>query len=460
MNIFKKTKEKGLSLRLTFFIMLIVFLLITTFLLIMANHSIISFHNLSQATNTYIELQDAASGLMSASDYLTEEAQCYTVMGDRRHLDNYFTEAEQTRRREKAVEKMEENLPDSEALKELKEAMDESLSLMDREYYAMRLMLDAQGDTDIPAAMSAVTLTEADRALSADEKMDLAKQMMHDTEYYSQKDMIRSSINDCLDRLKEITRSRQEDLEKHTNNDLIWTMVLVIIQSIGLILMLWMTTSLGINPLLKAVEHIKRNQNLPAIGAHEFRYLAKTYNKMYDAYKRSIEQLSYKASHDDLTGVYNRAGYDLISQSVDPKTTAYMLFDADKFKEINDTMGHKIGDRVLMRIAATLKRNFRSDDYICRLGGDEFVVLMVHVNAECKYMIEQKVAQINRELTEASDDLPRITLSVGISFCSQEEDARKVLREADVALYHVKNNGRGGCCFYGPELGEVPQLSE
>ena len=448
MRWFRKTKQEGLSLRIAFILMLVGFLLVTTVLLVMANLTIRSFYDLSEATDTYISLQNAASDLMSASDYLTEEAQCYTVLGDRKHLDNYFIEAEQTCRREKAIATMEGYLPESDALSELKGAMSNSLALMDREYYAMRLVLDACGDSDIPAAMRDVALTDRDSALSAEEKQTLAAQMMHDEEYYTQKNLIRTHLNRCIEDLKNTTHGTQTLMEQYTRRDLVITVILVIVQSVGLILMLWLTTSLGINPLLRAVEHIKRDQGIPIVGAREFRYLADTYNKMYTAYKRSIAKLSYKASHDKLTGLYNRAGYDLVIQSVDPATTAFLLFDADRFKSINDTMGHEAGDRILKRIAAALKHYFRSDDHICRLGGDEFVVLMIHVNEHCEHMIEQKVESINRELAVKDGGLPPVSVSVGVTLCRNTNDVTEMFREADAALYHVKENARGKCGFY------------
>lgn len=90
--------------------------------------------------NTYIDLQEAADSLLKASDYLTEQAQCYTVIGERQHLDAYLNETENVRRREQAIEHMEKTLPESDALNALKDAMKESVDLMEREYYAMRLI--------------------------------------------------------------------------------------------------------------------------------------------------------------------------------------------------------------------------------------------------------------------------------------------------------------------------------
>ena len=450
---FNRAKENGLSLRLTFLFMLFISLAVTAVLLFTTYRTIKSFHALSDATDTYIDLQEAADNLLKASDYLTEEAQCYSVVGDRKHLDNYFQEAQQTRRREHALEVMENRMPHSDALSQLKGAMQESVSLMDREYYAMRLMLMAKGDPDIPVPMQNTTLAEADKALSDDEKMRRSQQMLHDNAYYSQKEMIRAHLTQCVIELKSTTHGTQSEMDARMQRDLIWMAALIVLQSLGLAMMLWLTTSLGINPLLKAVDHIKRDQELPITGAHEFRYLANTYNKMYAAYKRSIDNLSFKASHDELTGVYNRAGYDLIKRSVDLESTAFLLVDADHFKQINDHYGHEIGDQVLQRLAQTLKQNFRSDDYICRIGGDEFVVLMVHVSSDVRPLIEDKVIQINQDLANVPDDLPPISVSVGVSLCKDiNATPQKLFHEADIALYCVKDNGRNGCCFYNPSM--------
>ena len=453
----KKTKEDGLSLRRTFAIMLVLSLGIMAFLLYTTYQTIKSYHALSDATDVYIELQDAADRLMKASDYLTDEAQCYTVLGRREHLDNYFTEAEVTRRREGAIEAMEARLPESDALQALRKAMSESISLMDREYYAMSLMLSALADDDVPSAMQGVTLSPEHLALPSEEKKQLAREMMHDDGYYDQKNRIRSNLTQCIDDLKSGTHGTQIRMERNMHGHLICMSILIVIQSIAIVLLLWITTSLGINPILQAVEHIKRDQKLPITGSNEFRYLAGTYNNMYTVYKKSIDSLSFKASHDELTGVYNRAGYDLIRHNVDLNTTAFMLIDADKFKRINDEHGHEIGDKVLRKIANTLLANFRSDDYICRIGGDEFMVLMVHISRDVRHLIENKVIEINKDLANVDDGLPPVTVSVGVALCRDTNNPQELFHDADVALYYVKEHGRNGCCFYEPEMRDKPE---
>ena len=452
MQTLEEKKEKGLSLKTASIIMMTISLVITIVLLFAGIRTFLSFREMEQSTDNYIKMEEAANELMVASDYLTDEVQCYVVMGNRIHMENYFTEAEVTRRREHAISVMEETMPDSPALIQLKEGMAESLALMEREYYAMKLMLSALSETDLPEALEKVTLTENDQIKSPEEKIALAQQMVHDTAYYEQKSRIRYNMTECINTLKSGTLGAQQEMEDKADRELVWMVILVFIQSAAMIAMMWLTTNLGVNPVLRAVDHIKKDQQLPIIGASEFRYLAGTYNMMYSAYKKSIENLSFMASHDELTGVYNRAGYDLIQSSLDLRSTAMLLFDADQFKNINDQFGHETGDRVLKKIANALKRNFRSDDYICRIGGDEFVVFMVHTNDRPEQLITRKVIKINQDLDEETDDLPKVTLSAGVSFNPEGEDPAEMFRQADIALYYVKEHGRDGCCFYSDAL--------
>ena len=165
----KNIRIKGLSLRITSYLMVAITLFITASLIFTSYHTIKTYRELSAATDLYIQMEDAASDLMRSSDYLTEEVQDYTVLTEREHLDNYFLEANVTMRREKAVSTLRAKVPDSEALRDLDAAMKESVALMDREYYAMRLVLEAVGDPNVPLALQQVVLSAEDAALPAQE---------------------------------------------------------------------------------------------------------------------------------------------------------------------------------------------------------------------------------------------------------------------------------------------------
>ena len=91
-----------------------------------------------------------------------------------------------------------------------------------------------------------------------------------------------------------------------------------------------------------------------------------------------------------------------------------LLFDVDDFKSINDTYGHEIGDKALIKIVNTFKKVFRDDDCICRIGGDEFVVFLRHAGEIRHSLIEFKIDQISKYLGNTDDGLPPISISAGI----------------------------------------------
>ena len=441
------SKGDGISLR-TAYLWMIVFAVIISLMMIYATFTAFStFRRLTDTTDEYIELENAAHELMEASDYLTEMVQRFTVDGNMKYMDGYFTEAFETNRRENAIAKMSSDPDDEAALIQLQSAMDGSKDLMNLEYYAMKLVISAKGYTDYPEILEGVVLTPEDDALSPEDKMRLATDKVLSEEYYAQKEAIRRDMSQSITELKRITRTTEDGVYQELRTEMISARVIITIQTLSIFLMIWMTSKLGINPVLKAIEKIKDDSPIPVVGANEFRYLARTYNKMYSVYKRSVEHLNYKASHDELTGVYNRAGYDLLMSSIDMDTTYFLLFDIDDFKRVNDTYGHEMGDKALRKLSKTLNNNFRSDDYICRIGGDEFVVFMVHSAPRQHRLITNKITQINNELAETSDGVVGISVSVGIAHGSEFTDLATLFEHADQALYNTKRAGKHGYSF-------------
>ena len=442
-----KTRH-GISLRMVYLWLVIVTVIVFIFTMVSVYLVTTTFFSFSEVAQEHITLEKAAHELMDASDYLTEKVQRFTVDGDERFMTEYFTEVFETNRREEAIEKMSGDSKSKDALKQLQEAMDASVGLMNREYYAMKLVIDAKGIEKYPDILKTVELTEADKKLSPDEKMRRAAMMVLDDEYYTQKELIRTNMQESLDELEALSHSEETSAFCHLRNQLILVFVMSIIQTALIMFMVVLTSKLGIKPVLKAVEKIKTDDPIPEIGANEFRYLANTYNKMYAIYKNSLERLNFKASHDELTGAYNRSGYNLLLSSVDLNSTHMLLFDLDNFKSINDTYGHETGDRVLKKLVCCLKGNFRNDDYICRIGGDEFVVFMVHSTDVQRDLIINKVNQINTQLRDVSDGLPPISASVGIVHGTDVADGSKLFEKADEAMYSAKQRGKMTYTFY------------
>ena len=171
---------------------------------------------------------------------------------------------------------------------------------------------------------------------------------------------------------------------------------------------------------------------------------------MIHQFTYSERVLTDQAHTDKLTGLINRGGYEQIIRNSDLRTTTLIVFDADKFKHVNDTYGHEVGDLVLKKIARTLKQNFRLRDCVCRTGGDEFVVLMLGNDLLEQDQIVRKVSRINRELSHVDDKLPVISVSAGVAYGLTEKDWKSLFNHADQAMYEVKQSGGRGCRFYSP----------
>ena len=163
---------------------------------------------------------------------------------------------------------------------------------------------------------------------------------------------------------------------------------------------------------------------------------------------RSEAFLSETATHDPLTGLFNRAGYEQRLKEIDVGAASLLLLDADLFKQINDNCGHDTGDRVLKKIADALKRCFRADDCLCRIGGDEFAVLMHSPEGLWENLIQSRIRDINSLLADTSDGLPAVSVSVGAACGRDAKDMDELFEHADAALYERKRSGRGGCSFY------------
>jgi diguanylate cyclase (GGDEF)-like protein len=142
-----------------------------------------------------------------------------------------------------------------------------------------------------------------------------------------------------------------------------------------------------------------------------------------------------------------RFGYDFILMELDIQSAYLLMVDADDFKSINDSYGHLIGDQVLCKIANTLLKNFRANDYVCRIGGDEFVVIMIGATTKLKPLIRSKIEKINDELCDTSDGVPPISVSVGVTHGSEAADAADLLKIADRAMYELKQHGKHGYYF-------------
>lgn len=444
----RKSKE-GISLRKIHLAWLLLTVLISASLLSTTILLIVGFRNMTRATDAYIEMQQAAYDLMDASDLMTESARRYVLTREQTYMRDYFEEALETRRREKAVELLSGHAEAKSAFERLNLALEKSIRLMDREYYAMRLAALAEGYTTYPDALNDVVISEEDLSAGKEEKLAKAQMMLFDEEYCTQKQQIETEMNASLHELDSSLRESQKGSTRSLRIYFAIAIADIVLLLLGIFFLTWLVSYLGIGPILKAVDEIKSEKEISIKGAKEFRYLAKTYNKLFNVYRNSITRLNYAASHDELTRVYNRAGYDEMIATIDFDSTYLIVIDADEFKSVNDRYGHEIGDKVLQSISDSIRKVFRQEDFVFRVGGDEFVVLMTHVNREFEELIGRKIEQINALLqAEQERGLPPISVSAGAAFSEGIQSAQELFNRADEALYEVKRHGRKGIAFY------------
>lgn len=201
-------------------------------------------------------------------------------------------------------------------------------------------------------------------------------------------------------------------------------------------------------PLMRMVKHMQEKETIPPAGAQELVFVSETYNSIFEENRRTHDRLTYGNMHDALTGLFNRSAYDFMRHDLDMSHNALLVVDVDKFKSVNDTYGHEVGDVVLKRVAEVLKYSFRSTDLIYRLGGDEFVVIMSNVTSAMEETVRTIVDQANVMLQKPVNDLPPTSLSVGVAFADRKNPEGDIFKDADTALYQMKQSGRCGCHIY------------
>lgn len=226
---------------------------------------------------------------------------------------------------------------------------------------------------------------------------------------------------------------------------------------------------------------IKRVKSGEVVPSHEVQRLTKegkiidvlaSYSPIYDSNgnwdgavvvykdiserKKYEEQLKHHALHDYLTGLPNRNFFskrlkkEMESAEKKKRLLSVFYLDIDKFKEVNDTLGHDIGDELLKEFSKRVKACIREEDLLARIGGDEFGILITNLQDKRKaFEIAERILTSLRSVWTIENSNLSISSSIGISFYSEyEQDEKMLLKQADIALYKAKENGRGNYQVY------------
>ncbi|HSE37735.1 MAG TPA: bifunctional diguanylate cyclase/phosphodiesterase [Blastocatellia bacterium] len=182
---------------------------------------------------------------------------------------------------------------------------------------------------------------------------------------------------------------------------------------------------------------------------------------MFRRLRRASDMLTYEAKHDALSGLPNRVEMvDKIESFLHrgnakgrcPRAIAAYI-DIDRFKDVNDTLGHQAGDQLIKLVGQRLLARTRRDDFLSRFGGDEFAILSIPVGLEGYWAIAERIAQAFASPFSINGQNIRVTASVGLALAPDNGvTADELMRHADVALYEAKSQGRNCAVLFSPEM--------
>ncbi|WP_277051541.1 diguanylate cyclase domain-containing protein [Zestomonas thermotolerans] len=213
-------------------------------------------------------------------------------------------------------------------------------------------------------------------------------------------------------------------------------------------------------------------QRVPPAHIVELNELSEDFNALLDelnAWQVHLEQenavLAHRASHDSLTRLPNRAFFEgrlsrvLRDAAAHGEQVALMFIDSDRFKEINDKLGHAAGDAVLVNVAARIRGQLRESDLVARLGGDEFAVLLAPIGCgeDAVRIAEDIIASMEVAIPLPDGSQVQTSLTIGIALFPEHGDGPEaLLHSADLAMYHAKRQQRGTWHLAQPILLSAP----
>lgn len=447
----KQRQIKGIRISTVNIVMILISCVLYILLISATICALGKYEEVHNSMEDYIACEESSTLLTEGSAYLTEQVRLYTVTMEPEYMDNYFTEVHVTGRREMALEQLKTYYGGDAAYKYLLEALQHSNDLMNEEIYAMRLISQAQGydEASLPEEVQSVVLKETDQKLSKEDMIQRAREIVFDSSYQEAKDRIAGSVASSMESIHEMTHQKMLDNTDELASTMAMQRRLISVLFVETITTFIMIIMLIIKPLRVHVNCIKEEKMMEVTGSYEFKYLALTYNDIFEVKNANEAMLRYQAEHDPLTGIVNRGGFEHLKTMfrMNQIPLGFLIVDVDKFKLVNDGYGHEVGDQVLKKVAKLLKEKFRASDYPARIGGDEFAVILPNVTVDLSMIIEKKITELNDILMHPNDGLPQVSLSVGGAF-SESGFTDDLYKKADEALYEVKENGRCGCRFY------------
>ena len=410
-----------------------------------------AYQQLIEETGKYINTQQDAGMIEEFSGSMLSESRSFLQTGDPAHVMAFYSQMDVIRRQLDSSGTS-ETKGTAASDRYLEEAVEAFRTLAEQDAYAMRLKAETLPVSlgSYPAEFAGTEIRPEDAALDAEQKLAKAQEILDRTDYSA----IRSRLSDRVDAshraASETVQQQMGVTTARIQQELLLLRTFGVVFLVIAVLAMLSNLLLIILPINRSVSNLDNREEIPEQGSFEMRNLARVYNEVLRDSTEKQEELEYSATHDALTGVYNRAAFDREYDRCRNDRIGIAIVDVDGFKHYNDVYGHDVGDHVLRRVTETIGSKFRKEDHISRIGGDEFVIIMKNTGSAQSEDIKLKIDEINEELVkERRKGMPPISVSVGAAFWDRENPGPDILKDADKALLQMKQNGKLGCRIYG-----------
>ena len=442
-------KKRGVRLSRVNVLLIFLGLVIALFMVFSMYETNRSFNQIVNMTESYLSSQQTAGMLSNIANGMSEQCAAFLRTGEPDCVHVYAGQLSAINAQIKANETMQSS--DESRDEFLAKAIEAFRAMNETEIRAMRLMADTlpMGMAAYPLLIQQTKLSPEDEALTAEEKKTLAEKLIDSAEYRLNKEALTAAVDDSHRVASEQGKNRAAQTSAEVRKVMRRQKLLIFLFILIAVIALLINRFLIISPIQRSVDKLDKREPLPVLGSYEVRHLANVYNEVLKDNAEKTEALSYAATHDALTGLYNRADFDKVYSTCANDRIGIIIIDVDHFKQFNDEFGHGVGDHVLKIVAAKLMEHFRSEDHVSRIGGDEFCIIMPGTKQEQAETIVEKIYEINRELQDNPDGLPSITLSAGLAFWDRPDPGESLLRDADSMLLSLKKT-RTDCCAVYP----------
>ena len=454
---FSKIKERGIRLKRLNICMFILGVIVSIAMFAAMQITTMIYDETHEVTQNLSKWRTSAYDLQVGSDYLTDQIRCFVATGDKTYLDNYFTEVNVTKRREKALQEIQSHSEYVAALDNLRKAMAESTELMESEYTAAKLIGQAYGHdmSTYPEEVQTVVLSPQDKQLSDDQKKAKAVDLVFGPDYKKVKDKISEYMQKSMDSLSTGIQADQLEMADKLELQVFFEHALTVLLIVIMLGIIVMSSILIIKPVRKFIQNVREEKELPMEGAQEVRFLAKTYNLFYITNMKNRGEAAFIEKRDELTGLLNQTGFDYLMKMADLETSALVLIKLNGLEDIKQRYSKEVIETSLKEATEEIAGNTRAQNYVCRLEDDMIAVIVVHADQELSAPIRKTVSDINHALSLKVGAHPHVSISAGATFGHKKVDADSMIEQARLALNNILGSEDKDVRFYHELMGEL-----